>query len=69
MVQLVMFFQSGFKSSLHPLLCFIICVLHFTDLGPVVQSIVSFMSLVRVILLTVLMDSIHSILIYFAEKM
>ena len=37
--------------------------------GPVVQSIVSLMSLLRVILLTVLVDSIYSILIFFAEKM
>ena len=37
--------------------------------GPVVQSIVSLTSLLRVISLTVLMDSIHNILIFFAEKM
>ena len=38
-------------------------------LGPVVQSVVSFTSLLRVISLTVLADSIYSILIFFAEKM
>ena len=38
-------------------------------LGPVVQSIVSLTSSLRVISLTVLGDSIHSILIFFAEKM
>ena len=38
-------------------------------LGPVVQSIVSLTSSLRVILLTVLADSIYSILIFFAEKM
>ena len=38
-------------------------------LGPVVQSIVSLMSLLRVISLTVLADSIYNILIFFAEKM
>ena len=38
-------------------------------LGPVVQSAVSLTSLLRVILLTVLADSIYSILIFFAEKM
>ena len=38
-------------------------------LGPVVQSIVSLTSLLRVILLTVLADSIHNVLIFFAEKM
>ena len=39
------------------------------DLGPVVQSVVSLKSLLRVISLTVLADSIHNILIFFAEKM
>ena len=38
-------------------------------LGPVVQSIVSLTSSLRVILLTVLADSIYNILIFFAEKM
>ena len=37
--------------------------------GPVVQSIVSLTSLLRVISLTVLVDSIYNILIFFAEKM
>ena len=37
--------------------------------GPVVQSVVSFTSSLKVILLTVLADSIHNILIFFAEKM
>ena len=37
--------------------------------GPVVQSIVSLKSLLRVISLTVLADSIYNILIFFAEKM
>ena len=37
------------------------------DQGPVVQSVVSLTSL-RVISLTVLADSIHNILIFFAEK-
>ena len=37
--------------------------------GPVVQRVVSLTSLLRVILLTVLADSIHNILIFFAEKM
>ena len=39
------------------------------NLGPVVQSIVSLMSSLRVISLTVLADSIYNILIFFAEKM
>ena len=37
--------------------------------GPVVQSVVSLRSLLRVISLTVLADSIYNILIFFAEKM
>ena len=37
--------------------------------GPVVQNVVSLTSLLRVILLTVLADSIYNILIFFAEKM
>ena len=39
------------------------------DLGPVVQSVVSLTSLLRVISLTVLADSIYNILIFFGEKM
>ena len=38
-------------------------------MGPVVQSIVSLTSSLRVISLTVLADSIYNILIFFAEKM
>ena len=37
--------------------------------GPVVQSIVSLTSSLRVISLTILVDSIHNIMILFAEKM
>ena len=37
--------------------------------GPVVQSIVSLTSSLRVISLIVLADSIYNILIFFAEKM
>ena len=37
--------------------------------GPLVQSVVSLMSSLRVISLTVLADSIYNILIFFAEKM
>ena len=39
-----------------------------SNLGPVVQSIVSLMSSLRVISLTVLADSIYTILKFFAEK-
>ena len=39
------------------------------DQGPVVQSVVSLTTSLRVISLTVLADSIHNILIFFAEKM
>ena len=38
-------------------------------LGPVVQSVVSLTSSLKVISLTVLADLIHNILIFFAEKM
>ena len=38
------------------------------DQGPVVQSVVSLTSSLRVISLTVLADSIYNILIFFAEK-
>ena len=38
-------------------------------LGPVVQSVVSLTTSLRVISLTVLADPIHNILIFFAEKM
>ena len=38
-------------------------------LGPVVQSVVSLTSSLKVISLTVLADSLHNILIFFAEKM
>ena len=41
----------------------------FESLGPVVQSIVSLTSSLRVISLTVLVDSIYNIWIFFAEKM
>ena len=40
-----------------------------TDQGPVVQSVVSLTSSLRVISLTVLADSTYNILIFFAEKM
>ena len=40
-----------------------------THQGPVVQSVISLTSSLRVISLTVLVDLIHNILIFFAEKM
>ena len=43
--------------------------LTLSALGPVVQSIVSLTSLLRVISLTILADSVYNILIFFAEKM
>ena len=42
---------------------------HVAAQGPVVQSVVSLTSSLRVISLTVLVDSIYNILIYFVEKM
>ena len=49
----------------------ITCYMHWycRDLGPVVQSVVSLTSSLRVISLTILADSIYNILIFFAEKM
>ena len=44
-------------------------IVNFEQLGPVVQRVVSLTSSLRVISLTVLADSIHNILIVFAEKM
>ena len=40
-----------------------------SEQGPVVQSVVSLTSSLRVISLTVLADSIYNIMIFFAEKM
>ena len=40
----------------------------WTYLGPVVQSVVSLTSSLRVISLTILADSIYNILIFFADK-
>ena len=42
--------------------------LKLTGLGPVVQSVVSLTTSLRIISLTVLADSIQNILIFFAEK-
>ena len=42
---------------------------HLHSLGPVVQSVISLTSSLRVISLTVLADSIYNSLIFFAEKM
>ena len=44
-------------------------MISINSLGPVVQSVVSLTSSLRVISLTVLADSIYNILIFFAEKM
>ena len=49
------------------------CMIEYTQTakfqGPVVQSVLSLTSSLRVISLTVLADSLHNILIFFAEKM
>ena len=47
----------------------LIYLLSFSNLGPIVQSVISLTSSLRVISLTVLVDSIYNILIFFAEKM
>ena len=54
---------SDYIQGTHSLNCLILL-----QHGPVVQSVISLTSSLRVILLTVLADSIHSILIFFAEK-
>ena len=56
-------YRINFESlNLH----FSVVIVYF--LGPVVQSVVSLTSSLRVISLTVLADSIYNILIFFAEK-
>ena len=47
----------------------IILFVNLKVLGPVVQSVVSLTSSLRVSSLTALADSIYNILIFFAEKM
>ena len=59
--------QKEKKSSLFDLNRFHISLLTDT-LGPVVQSVVSLTSLLRVISLTVLEDSIYNILIFLLKK-
>ena len=49
--------------------CQVILKDNLKHMGPVVQSVVSLTSSLRVISLTVLADSIYNILIFFAEKM
>ena len=48
---------------------YIITMIRINILGPVVQSVVSLTSSLKVISLTVLADSIYNIRIFFAEKM
>ena len=50
-------------------LYFVLYLRDLIHLGPVVQSVVSLSSSLRVISLTVLADSIYNILIFFAGKM
>ena len=53
---------------LYLLLCVVSEVLTLAFQGPVVQSVVSLTSSLRVVSSTVLADSIYNILIFFAEK-
>ena len=49
---------------------YVLYIRHTSNIqGPVVQSVVSLTSSLRVISLTVLVDSRYNILIFFAEKM
>ena len=58
--------MNQMNSEKYQLLFLLTAFLKF--LGPVVQSVVSLMSSLRVISLTDLADSIYNILIFFAEK-
>ena len=60
-----------YNSKIHeaPSETFYLGFILYSYLGPVVQSVVSLTSSLRVISLTVLAASIHNILIFFAEKM
>ena len=68
-------FRSGeiFRSSYLTMITYVVGITQYTsltvELGPVVQSVVSLTSSLRVISLTVLAYSICNILIFFAEKM
>ena len=61
-------FKIGDLFSIHPSLREN-CKTVWQNQGPVVQGLVSLMSSLRVISLTVLVDSIYNILIFFADKM
>ena len=60
---------QGLSQTLNLTHNFIFMDIFDINLGPVVQSIVSLTSSLRVISLTALTDSIYNILIFFAEKM
>ena len=70
---MVLGYSQNLASTQYPVNVPIECdqIFHTLDLnqGPVVQSVVSLTSSLRVISLTVLADSIYNILIFFAEKM
>ena len=57
---------SSGQKWVHSQLCVLQDMQDSHDLGPVVQSVVSLTSSLRVISLTVLADSIYNILIFFA---
>ena len=61
--------NTNFNLELHNMPIWHFFVAHLQIPGPVVQSIISLTSSLRVILLIVLADSIYNILIFFAEKM
>ena len=62
------FFPTKFVNHIDCQESICICQLR-PNQGPVVQSIISLTSSLRVISLTVLADSIYNIMIFFAEKM
>ena len=63
------FLPIYFSSRYGSVFCTDIFLFLHKNLGPVVQSVVSLTSSLRVNSLTVLADSIYNILIFFAEKM
>ena len=65
----IKYHNYALHEKMHLLTCGTNQVSDQSNLGPVVQSVVSLTSLLRVISLTVLADSIYNILIFFAEKM
>ena len=65
----LVFSENQFKKNRLSIATILLRSLYINVQGPVVQSVVSLTSSLRVISLTVLADSIYTILNFFAEKM